>query len=370
MSDVQICKRCVMDSTASNITFNQYGICNFCTDTLIKMNSLKERESHDLNELVQHIKKDGHGKEYDCIVGVSGGVDSSYTLYKVVQLGLRPLAVHLDNGWNSELAVSNITNLITSLKVDLYTHVIDWKENRDMQLAFFKANVVDIEMIMDNAQAALNFRMAHKYKLHTILSGSNTATEGIAAPANWTHYKFDVMNIKAIQKKFGTMKIKTHPLISTIDYLRYTKMNGIKWEFFLDYLVYNKAEAVEILKKEVGYKPYPYKHYESVFTRFYQGYILPEKFNIDKRKMHLSALILSGEITRDEALEYFKTSPYPDQALLKQDKEYLIKKFGMTIEEFDAYMKTKSVAHSEYPSEERLFKLFLMINRTLKRFIS
>ncbi len=368
MSDVQICKRCVMDSTASNITFNQDGICNFCTDTLTKMNFLKVTDKNNLNQLINRIKKDGQGKEYDCIVGVSGGVDSSFTLYKVVKLGLRPLAVHLDNGWNSELAVSNINNLITSLRVDLYTHVIDWKENRDMQLAFFKANVVDIEMIMDNAQAALNFRMANKYNLHTILSGSNTATEGIAAPANWTHYKFDVRNIKAVQKKFGTMKIKTHPLISTIDYLRYTKMNGIKWEFFLDYLDYNKAEAVEILKKEVGYKPYPYKHYESVFTRFYQGYILPEKFNIDKRKMHLSALILSGEITRNEALDYFNTSPYPDQALLKQDKEYVIKKLGMTMEEFDTYIKTKSVSHSEYPSEEKLFKMFLMFNRTLKRF--
>ena len=196
----------------------------------------------------------------------------------------------------------------------------------DLQLSLIKANVIDIEILMDNAQAALNFEMANKYKLKYILSGSNSKTEGIQAPANWTHYKFDVKNIKSIHKKFGSIKIKTHPLISTLDYLYYTQFKKIKWVFFLDYLFYDKNKAITELKK-IGYKPYLHKHYESVFTRFYQGYILPKKFNVDKRKMHLSALILTGLITREEGLDELKKSPYENEDLLIQDKEFVIKKF-------------------------------------------
>lgn len=365
----QLCTRCIMDTTAKEISFDEQGMCNFCTDFIVKVAGIDQSPEGNFNmeKLTTAIKKDGEGKEYDCIVGVSGGVDSSYTLYKVVQLGLRPLAVHLDNGWNSELAVSNISNLITKLGIDLYTHVIDWKENRDMQLAFIKANVIDIEMIMDNAQAALNFKMAKKYGLHYILSGSNTATEGIIAPRSWVHYKFDVKNIKAIQKRFGTIKIKTHPLISTIQYFFYKKLFKIDWIFFLDYLTYNKAEAVKVLIKEVSYKPYPYKHYESVFTRFYQGYILPKKFDVDKRKMHLSTLIMNGEITREEALKYFENPPYANPEVEQQDKEYVLKKFGMREEDFDAYIRTPGTPHNEYPSEEKFFRLLLKLNSNLSK---
>ncbi|MHA8087421.1 N-acetyl sugar amidotransferase [Aquirufa sp. Wall-65K1] len=359
------CTRCIMDTTAANITFDEQGICNFCTDYLNGYH--KHVTTGGLPALVEKIKADGKGKEYDCIVGVSGGVDSSFTLYTVVKSGLRPLAVHLDNGWNSELAVSNITNLIKKLNVDLYTHVIEWEENRDMQLSFIKANVLDIEMLMDNAQAALNFRVAKKYNLHYILSGSNTATEGILAPNSWVHYKYDVKNIKAIHKKFGTVKIKTHPLMSTIDYLVYTKIHKIKWELFLDYMDYNKQEAIEILKREIGYKPYPYKHYESVFTRFYQGYILPEKFNIDKRKIHLSTLIMSKQLSREEALEHLETSPYPDPNLLQQDIEYVMKKFGMTREQLDNYIAQPGVPHDVYPTEEPLFKSLVKFYQLFKK---
>jgi N-acetyl sugar amidotransferase len=364
----KLCNRCVMDTSAKEISFDSLGICNFCNELDFTIDSIQNKgnEYFNLDELVAKIKTDGKGKMYDCIVGVSGGVDSSYTLFKVVKLGLRPLAVHLDNGWNSELAVSNINNLISNLNVDLYTHVIDWKENRDMQLSFFKANVIDIEMIMDNAQAALNFKIAKKYNLHYILSGSNTATEGILAPQDWTQYKFDVKNIKAIHKKFGSLKIKTHPLISTIDYLIYKKIHKIDWVFFLDYLTYNKTEALNILKQELDYKPYPYKHYESVFTRFYQGYILPKKFNVDKRRMHLSSLIINGELSRVEALDLLKQEPYSDKSLLQQDMAYVIKKLGLTKEEFELYINTPGNKHSDFPSEEGFFKFLLKLSKMFK----
>jgi len=222
-------------------------------------------------------------------------------------------------------------------------------------------------MLMDNAQAALNFRMAKKYNLHYILSGSNTATEGILAPKSWVHYKYDVKNIRAIHKKFGSIKIKTHPLMSTIDYLVYTKIHKIKWELFLDYLDYNKQEAIEVLKRDIGYKPYPYKHYESVFTRFYQGYILPQKFNVDKRKIHLSTLIMSNQLSREEALEHLKTSPYPDPSLLQQDIEYVMKKFGMTRKQLDDYIAQPGMPHDVYPTEEPLFEMLVKFYQFFKK---
>jgi hypothetical protein len=353
-----------MDSTASDIVLDENGICNFCTDFKNSYHDLIKIEQ--LESFVSKIKAEGKNKTYDCIVGVSGGVDSSFTLYSVVKLGLRPLAVHLDNGWNSELSVSNISNLVKKLNIDLYTHVIDWEENRDLQLSFIKSNVLDIEMLMDNAQAALNFKMAKKYNLKYILSGSNTSTEGISAPKSWTNYKFDVKNIKAIHKKFGNMAIKTHPLISTIDYLIYTQLYKIRWVKFLDYLDYNKQDAIDILVKEIGYKPYPYKHYESVFTRFYQGFILPKKFNIDKRRMHLSTLIMSNQLSRAKAIEMLKSSPYPNEQLLEQDFDFVLKKFGMSKNQFDQYLNEPAIPHNRYSSEESLFDFFVKLKKTLK----
>ena len=352
-----------MDSSASNIIFNEEGNCNFCEDFIL--NDIKI-EKLDINPLLKKIKEDGKGKKYDCIVGLSGGVDSSYTLLKTIELGLRPLAVHLDNGWNSETASSNISSLVESLKVDLHTHVINWKENRDLQLSFIKANVIDIEMLMDNAQAALNFQMAKKHKIKHILSGSNSKTEGIAAPKNWTHFKFDVKNIKAIHRKYGSHKIKTHPLISTLDYLYFTQIKKIKWVFFLDYLDYDKITATSELVK-IGYKPYLHKHYESVFTRFYQGYILPNKFNVDKRKMHLSALILTGLMNREDGLNELKKSPYSDENLLNQDKDFVIKKLRMNNESFDEYILQKPVLHDEFPSEKSFFNFLLKIKNRYEK---
>lgn len=357
----RVCTRCVMDTSAEDIVFDEAGVCSHCTAFLARHplgavddSALARRR----DALHAAIRSAGERKPYDCIVGVSGGADSSYALYLAVKNGLRPLAVHLDNGWNSELAQNNIANLVRRLGVDLYTHVIDWPENREMQLALFRAGVIDIEMIMDNAQAATTYRQALRYGLKHILSGVNSRTEGMQIPEGWYHYKFDVRNIRAITKRFSGVRIKTHPLMGTLDYLYYTYVRGIRYHNYLDYFHYNKAEAVALLERELGYVPYQYKHNESVFTRFYQNYILPEKFGVDKRRVHHSNLIMTGQKTRDAALEDLKTNSYIDSGRAAEDRQYVLKKFGMSEAEFAQYMARPPVPHTAYPSEiARLGKL-------------
>lgn len=361
---MKTCNRCVMDETCSDIVFFDVG-CNFCNDFTSKHKKLlnqKNLNDHELNSFHNKVKSK---KQYDCIIGVSGGVDSSYVLYLAVKAGLKPLAVHLDNGWNSELATSNINNLVNILGVDLYTHVIDWEENRSLQRSFMSADVVDIEMLMDNAMLALNFRLAEKFNIKHILSGSNTSTEGMRMPHNWNWLKFDATNIKSINKKYNNVKISTHKLISIPKYLYYMYVRGIKWVHYLDYYDYKKDEAVNILVKEVDYKPYPYKHYESVFTRFYQGYILPKKFGIDKRKLHLSTLIISGQMTREQAVEILKTDPYPDATQLEKDYKFVTKKLGLSDTEFTSYLNRPRVEHDFYSSERWIWNFLLFLRKTI-----
>lgn len=370
MRNYQVCNRCVMDTSASDIVFDEEGFCNYCSEFLMVLQATKEKIADHLSfrdEFISKVKKNADGKEYDCIVGVSGGIDSSYALYLAAKNGLRPLAVHLDNGWNSELASHNIANLVNQLGVDLYTHVIDWEENRDLQLSFFKANVVDIEMLMDNAMKALCYQQAAKYGLKYILSGGNQATEGVPMPPGWNHMKYDVRNIRAIQKKFGKNSIKTHPLISTLSFVFYNYLRRIQWISFLDYFQYSKDEALEILKKECCYKAYPYKHYESVFTRFYQAYILPRKFGFDKRRVHLSTLIVSGQMLREEALELLKSAPYPDPKQEIQDRIFVMKKLGFSEEEFDNYMSAPGVPHEVYGTEKFIYDTFRSLKSMFKQ---
>lgn len=367
---MKICVRCVMDETAPNIQFDDKGICNFCRDFENKLSQLQmlHGDPLKLSNLVEQIKADGKGKPYDCIVGLSGGVDSSFVLHGVVEAGLRPLAVHLDNGWNSELAVANIHALVNKLNVDLYTHVIDWEENRDMQLSMFEAGVIDIELLMDNAMLALNYRMAVKYKLKHVVSGSNSATEGIRMPKSWNHFKLDVLNIKSIHKQFGSVPIKTHLLVGTVDHLRFKYWNKVQWVSWLDYVEYNKQQALAVLISKYGYKPYPYKHYESVFTRFYQGYILPKKFGVDKRKVHLSTLIMSNHMTREDALRDLENPPYDEQQL-HRDRQFILKKFGKDDTWLDAYIKGPCHEHLDYPSELPRWNAWLDQLAKLKRIL-
>jgi N-acetyl sugar amidotransferase len=354
------CTVCLMDETASDIVFDATGQCNFCRDfqaALASMPSLEERDAR-RSALVRQVRNAGRGKRYDCIVGVSGGADSSYSLWLAVNEGLRPLAVHLDNGWNSELASHNIATLVSRLNVDLMTHVIDWEENRDLQRSFFAADVIDIELLMDSAMLATNFRAARRFGVKYILSGSNQVTEGMRMPTGWNHSKYDAANARAIHRRHGHVPIRTHPLYDTTQFLLDRYLRRIRWISFLDYFEYDKASAAAFLKNELGYKPYPYKHYESVFTRFYQGYILPIKFGVDKRKLHLSALVVSGQMRRDEALDMLEKDTYPDLQQKRDDRYFVLKKLGFSEAEFDAYMTRSPVPHSAYPSElDRLAKL-------------
>lgn len=350
----QVCTRCVMDTTAADITFDQAGRCNFCIDFLDepRQKSLSSPSSQlDLTTLIDRVKANGKKKAYDCIIGVSGGVDSSWALVKAMEWGLRPLAVHMDNGWDSELAQSNISNLVTSLGVDLYTHVIEWDEYRGLMQAFFDADVIDVELLYDNAMLAVNYNTARKYRLRYILSGSNHATEGMAMPPEWNWYKFDRRNIKAISKRHGGPKLKSFPALGTLKRLRYLMLNRIEWVFFLDMLDYNKEDALRSLESHFGYKRYPYKHYESVFTRFYQGYLLPEKFGVDKRRIHLSTLVASGQMSRSEAIENLKKSPYADAKELEDDRAFFLQKMHWTQQDLEIYLRRTRVEHSVYPSE-------------------
>ena len=364
----QVCSRCVMDTSAADIYFDSLGHCNYCTEFAKSLHddSHPRSQKDNLNFLLEEIRSQGRGKSYDCIIGVSGGVDSTFALFKAKELGLRPLAVHLDNGWNSELANRNIHNIVSTLHVDLITHVVDWEEFRDLQTSFLKANVIDIELLTDNALLALNFKSAKKFGTKFILSGSNHSTEGMRMPRNWNHFKFDAANIKAIQREFGTQKVKTLPTMGTLEFTRYKILHKIKWVSFLDYFDYNKSKSMELLQDRFNFQPYPYKHYESIFTRFYQGLILPKKFGVDKRRLHLSNLIMSKQLTRAEALNHLEDLPYPSQAALESDLEYFLKKMKMSSLEFQNYLIEPRVSHTKFQSEINLFNLLMKINHFLK----
>jgi N-acetyl sugar amidotransferase len=344
-----------MDTSDPEIEFDANGVCNHCHtyDRMIKKSVLSGAEGQRrLGALVERIKREGAGKQYDCIIGVSGGVDSTFVAYKVKQLGLRPLAVHLDNGWDSELAVSNIHKGLNTLNIDLHTHVMDWEEFRDLQLSFLKASTPDSEIPSDHAIFALLYQMADKTGVRYVLTGLNVRTES-HLPAAWSQGHIDWKYIQSVHRQFGTVPLKTFPYVDLATFLRYSVTQ--KWIGLLNYLDYNKAEAMQVLEKELGWKYYGGKHYESIYTRFYQGYILPRKFGFDKRRTHLSSLICSGEISRAEALEKLKEEIYP-LALQEEDLAYVIKKFGLTKSEFDAVMNAPKKSFWDFPSYGRLRK--------------
>lgn len=362
----QICTRCVMDTSVQDITFNELGVCNYCTDFLEQSKHLLDikpaQRKLNLDKFIDDVKLAGKGKRYDCIIGVSGGVDSSWALVQAVTLGLRPLAVHMDNGWNSELAQNNIANLVRELGVDLYTHVIEWNEYRNLMQAFFDADVIDVELLYDNAMFTVNYRQAAKYGIKYILSGMNQASEGMRMPIQWNWHKFDKKNITEIGKKFGNIRIRTFPAMGTLNYIYFKFVKRIQWIAFLDFLDYNKIEAMQILQKNYRYKPYPYKHYESVFTRFYQGFILPHKFKVDKRRVHLGTLVAVGQLPRQEAMKDLAEIPYPSENALAEDKQYFLKKMGWELEQLHEYISRPEKAHMTYPSEKPFWN-FIFISQ-------
>lgn len=363
----QQCTRCVMDTTAPDIVFDPHGVCNYCIEFLERSSHIIFEDPVDkkarLKKFVEVVKASGKGKPYDCIVGVSGGVDSSWTLVEVKRLGLRPLAVHMDNGWNSELAQNNIANLVNKLGVDLYTHVIDWNEYRELMQAFFDADVIDVELLYDNAMHAVNYGQAAKYGLKYILAGTNQATEGMRMPPEWNWFKFDKRNIKAIARRHGIDQLYTFPGFGIADFIRFKFLKKIQWISFLDYFDFNKAFALDNLEMYYNYKRYPYKHYESVFTRFYQGYILPRKFGVDKRKLHFATLVASGQMNRNEALKGLQGIPYSSEAEMHADLAYFLKKMKWTSQQLENYILRPAVPHDCYPSERSLMTFLLKLRR-------
>lgn len=356
----KVCSRCVMDDTATDITFDTQGVCSYCTSFQQRVESVVFAPELDRLQkrraFIEKVKQAGKGKKYDCIIGLSGGVDSSYVLHLALREGLRPLAVHMDNNWNSELAVNNIKNLITKLGVDLYTHVIDWSEYKGLMQAFFDSDVIDIELLYDNAMLAVNYEQASKYGVKYILSGGNSATEGIHVPEGWNWFKLDKRNIKAIGRRSG-VRIRTFPAVGVLRFFYSRVFRGVQWVSFLDLYDYRKESALELLEVNYAYKRYPYKHYESVFTRFYQAYILPEKFSVDKRKLHFSTLIMSGQMTREQAVLLLNDSPYATPEELERDRKYFLKKMGWSDSDLEVYLARPEKKHDTYPSERFLWSL-------------
>ena len=369
----QQCSISVMDNIADeNISFDEKGICNYYYEYITKEkdNVIKGEEGErKLQKLLTEIKERGKGKKYDCILGVSGGVDSTYLSFKVKEWGLRPLLVHFDNGWNSELAVMNIQNIVDRTGFDLYTYVVDWNEYKDIQKSFFKANVIDIEAIQDVAFVNTLQIINSKYNIGYVIDGQNVVTEGLL-PSSWIFKNID--NLKNIHSKFGTKKLKTFPMISPWKQYYFDNIKKLKYVSPLNFTDYNKKEVKELLINEYGWRDYGGKHYESVFTRFYQGYILPKKFKVDKRKAHLSNLIFSGQLTKNEAIEELK-APIYNQQQLDIDMPFVLKKMEFTEAEFSNYINSPSIPHVYYGTFRPFFdkykflKPFRPISKILKK---
>jgi len=360
-----------MDTSDPEINFDSKGICNHCKEVekhYKKLPPLEKREKA-ISNVIEKIRIEGKNKKYDSLVGVSGGVDSTYVVHFLRTKGLRPLAVHMDNGWNSETAVKNLENLLKKLDVDLYTKVLNWNEFKDLQLAFLKSSILDLEIPTDHAIRAVVMNTAKKFKLKYIINGSNYATESIL-PRSWSRSQSDWVLIKNIYKQFGHKKrLRKYPHYTLFNMLS-EKLYHFNKISLLDNIDYNKTKAIEILQDNYGWQYYGGKHYESVFTRFFQGYILPRKFGIDKRRAHLSSLICSGEITRDEALEEIKKEPYQDQLQLNEDMELFKNKLELTDTEFDKLLHLPNKSVMDYPNYENTFPYSLFYKKYRQKTIN
>jgi N-acetyl sugar amidotransferase len=357
----QICSNCVMDTSDSNITFDENGVCDHCTDfnKNIKPNwHTDERGRAELQGIMSKIKAAGKRKDFDCILGLSGGVDSSYMLHLAVKkFGLRPLVFHVDGGWNSEIAVHNIQMMVEKLGLDLYTEVINWEEMKDFQLAFFKSGVPHIDIPQDHAFVATLYKFADKYNIKYIINGGNISTECVRNPMEWLYYGTDMVQLRDIKRRFGTVKMATYPFSSIFKhklYLRYFR--GVKVIRSLNYMPYIKEEVLKLLEKEYNWKPYPQKHFESRFTKFYEGYWLPERFGFDTRRVQYSSLILTGQMTRVEALEKLKRPAYNPETI-DDEFNYIATKLDITPAELRSYFTMEKKFYWDYRNQKSMFNL-------------
>lgn len=353
---MKMCKNCVLDESVSGISFDSFGICNYCNTYQNNLPQMRNSYSpDDLDKLVSDIKKTGKGKDYDCLIGLSGGVDSSYLAYFAVRkLGLRPLAVHFDNGWNSELAVDNVNRIIDKLDLKLFTFVINWEEFKDLQLSYMKASVVDLEVPTDHFIFATMYKYAHEHGIKYILNGWNYMTESIM-PLGWNSSKDDLANLLHIHETFGTRKLKNYPKYGIRQRLFYNYIAKIKQVFPLNHIEYNISDVKNTLSSELGWKDYGGKHFESIWTRFYQGYILPVKFNIDKRLAHLSNLICSNQMSKERALEILSQDTYSKEKK-HEDMDYVLSKLDLTPEDFNHLMLLPKKEHDDFRSDKENYK--------------
>lgn len=363
------CTRCVMDTTDPNIVFDAHGQCNHCTEFL----EVTAREwfpnaegAHRLEAMIEQVKADGKGKPYDCILGLSGGVDSCYLALQINKWGLRPLVVHVDAGWNSELAVGNIERIVKHCNFDLHTDVIDWEDMRELQLAYLRAAVANQDVPQDHVFFASLYHFATKNRIRYVFSGGNLATEGIY-PAAWEGDAMDAINLKAINKRFGSGPLKSYATVNFVEYFFwYPFVKGMRTVRPLNYMPYVKADALKELERTVGWRSYARKHGESIFTKFFQNHYLPVKFGYDKRRPHFSSLIVSGQMTRDEAVAKLR-EPLYDPVELETDIVFFCKKLQISRAEFDALMKAPIHHYSEFPNQDRYYGLLKKMQRLLER---
>lgn len=362
----QICSRCVMDSSDIEITFDGQGNCNHCNEFFEKRIFYKyqgEKTDIEFLKLIEKIKKAGKGKEYDCIIGISGGVDSSYAVLIAKKVGLRVLGVHMDNGWNSEEAVLNIKSIADKLKIDYESFVLDWNEIKDLQLSFLKASVPEAETPTDMAIAGSLHRIASKYGVKYIISGGNFVTEGIL-PRTWHYNSKDMKYLNFIHRNFGKVKLKKFPTFGFLRESYYKLFKGIKMVYLLNYIDYSKDNSMEILKEDLDWRNYGGKHYESKYTGFIQSYYLFKKFGIDYRRATFSSQICTGDIAREDAIMQLKNLPFKDEKVI-EEKKYIAKKLGISVEEFEEIINLPPKWYFNYPNNQKLLKFIYNLYRKL-----
>jgi N-acetyl sugar amidotransferase len=370
--EYQLCQKLVLDTTYPGIEFDNKGVSNFVNyfDEIVKPNWKNNSNGlEELSSIVEEIKRKGKNKEFDCILGLSGGADSSYMLHLLVKnFNLRPLVFHVDGGWNSELAVDNIEKLVSGLSLDLFTEVINWKEMKDFQLSMFKSGVPHLDIPQDLAFVGVLYKFAQKHNIKYIFNGGNIATECIPRPLDLIYYGTDMRHIRDILRKFGSVKMENYPFTSIFYhklYLRY--LRGIRVIKPLNYIDYNKENAMMELESTYGWRPYPQKHFESRFTKFFEGYWLRERFNFDMRRVDLSSLILTDQLSRDEALKILDTNPYESESLAA-DLKFISSKLEISEDELLNFQTMPRKSYRDYRNMKPLLsygeKIFSLVART------